>query len=186
MKKQYENILKEKMAKIRELEIENELLKKRYNIPIPHEDGCSPLADIGNAPSQPQHQKKKSLKAEYLSSKIQEKEFKKLKDDFSKLLQENKSLRKENDQLRFIKEKQEVLKVQSEERNSNESHIKQILQDQIDENKKFREMLGSFIDHKHQKSIIDIKAINDQKTFKEFEAKITEILNSKSLFDQKK
>ena len=70
---------------------------------IPHEEGCSPLADVIN-----QSQKRKITKSEYLNSYNPEKELKRLKEDYNKLYQEKQDLKTEYEVYKASKENETV------------------------------------------------------------------------------
>ena len=65
--------------------------------------------------------------------------------------------------------------------------IKDILKCQMEENRKFREMLTNFIDHKNRKALIeDMHSNREKQSLHEFETLIREMLQASTLVDQQK
>lgn len=68
-----------------------------------------------------------------------------------------------------------------------EAKIKEILKSQIEENRKFREMLSNFIDHKNRKALIeDINTSRERQSLKDFEEKVQELLTANSISGMQK
>lgn len=73
------------------------------------------------------------------------------------------------------------------ENQTSDTKIKELLKSQIEENKKFREMLGNFIDHKNRRALIeDINANRERQSLQDFELRVQEMLAANSMAEQQK